>query len=137
MNFSIKDRSNYLKGLLIIAKKDKQLAESEKSIIRQIAEKLGFAEDFYEDTLRSLLANKYIIDDPISFSDQKVAESFVKDGLRLAYSDNQVSDVEINWLRLTAEANNISETWFKEKESVYNNPSSQFIGSDLALYSII
>ena len=43
MEIPVKDKSNYLKGLLIVAKKDKQLADSEKRIIRGIGEKLGFA----------------------------------------------------------------------------------------------
>lgn len=55
MEISILDKSNYLKGLLIVAKKDKQLAEQEKKIIRHCAEKLGFARDFYENTLKDLL----------------------------------------------------------------------------------
>ncbi len=76
MNIPVIDKSNYLKGLLITARKDKKLAESEKKIIREIAERLGFSSDFYEETLRNLLANKYLIEDPVKFSDIKIAESF-------------------------------------------------------------
>ena len=92
MEIPIKDKSNYLKGLLIVAKKDKQLADSEKRIIRGIGEKLGFASDFYEDVLKDLLSNEYILEDPIKFSNIKIAKSFIDDGLKLAYSDNKMSD---------------------------------------------
>ena len=36
MQIPVIDRSNYLKGLLITARKDKQLTESEKEIIKEI-----------------------------------------------------------------------------------------------------
>jgi hypothetical protein len=138
MEISAKDKSNYLKGLLIVAKKDKQLADSEKKIIRDIAEKLGFASDFYESVLRDLLSNKYIVEDPISFSNIEIAESFIDDGLKLAYSDNKISDVEINWLLETSKHNNITESWFNNKSEFHKNSSySVLSSSDFALYAII
>ncbi len=137
MEIPVKDKSNYLKGLLIVAKKDKQLADSEKRIIRGIGEKLGFASDFYEDVLRDLLSNEYIIEDPIRFSNMKIARSFIDDGLKLAFSDNKISDTEINWLSETAKHNDIDEKWFNEKLESYKNSSVSFSISDFALYSII
>jgi hypothetical protein len=137
MEITVIDKSNYLKGLLITARKDNQLAESEKKIIKEISVKLGFASDFYEDIIKSLLNNKYIKDDPIIFSDKKIAESFIDDGLRLAFSDNKVSDNEINWLRATAKANGISKKWFEEKLRVHKSSPGHPLNSDFALYSII
>lgn len=137
MEIPVKDKSSYLKGLLIVAKKDKQLADSEKRIIRSIAEKLGFAPDFYEDVLKDLLSNDYIIEDPIKFSNIKIAKSFIDDGLRLAYSDNKVSDVEMKWLVETSKHNNIEEEWLNEKIELYKNSSVSFSISDFALYSIL
>jgi uncharacterized tellurite resistance protein B-like protein len=136
MEIPIKDKSNYLKGLLIVAKKDKQLADSEKKIIREIAEKLGFAPDFYEDILRDLLSNKYIAEDPIKFSNLKIAKSFIDDGLKLAFSDNKISDVELRWIFQTAEHNCIKEDWIKEKVEYYKSANASS-SKDLALYSII
>ncbi len=137
MEIPIKDKSNYLKGLLIVAKKDKQLADSEKRIIRGIGEKLGFAPDFYENVLKDLLSNEYIIEDPIKFSNLKIAKSFIDDGLKLAYSDNKISDVEIGWLSETAKHNDIEEKWFNEKLEYYKNTTASFSMSDFSLYSII
>ncbi len=137
MEIPIKDKSNYLKGLLIVAKKDKQLADSEKKIIRGIGEKLGFAPDFYEDVLKDLLSNEYILEDPIKFSNIKIAKSFIDDGLKLAFSDNKISEVEINWLDETAKHNDIEEKWFNEKLEYYKNSTASFAMTDFALYSII
>ncbi len=137
MEIPIIDKSNYLKGLLITARKDNQLAESEKKIIKDISVRLGFASDFYEDVIKSLLNNKYITDEPIKFTDRKIAESFVDDGLRLAFSDNRVTDNEINWLKATAEVNGIEKKWFDEKMSFHKSSPGILMTSDFALYSII
>jgi len=137
MEIPVIDKSNYLKGLLITAKKDNQLAESEKKIIKEISVKLGFANDFYEDIIKNLLNNKYITDEPIIFSNKKIAESFLEDGLRLAFSDNKISDNEINWLKATAGVNKISESWFEEKLTIHKNSPGHLMNSDFALYSII
>jgi hypothetical protein len=137
MEIPIKDKSNYLKGLLIVAKKDKQLADSEKRIIRGIGERLGFAPDFYENVLKDLLSNEYILEDPIKFSNIKIARSFVDDGLKLAYSDNKISDVEIGWLSETAKHNEIDDVWFNDKLEYYKNSKAPSSISDFALYSII
>ena len=52
MSIPVQDKSSYLKGLLIIAKRDKQLSDSEEEILKNIAKKLGFSTDFYEYTHR-------------------------------------------------------------------------------------
>jgi hypothetical protein len=137
MEFSLIDKSNYLKGLLIVAKKDNQLTEPEKKIIRSIAFRLGFAKDFYEETLKGLLANKYIVDTPIKFSDKKIAESFLLDGLRLAYSDGMVPEKEIDWLKLTASINEIKDEWFEDKLKKIKGMSNHSLNTELSLFSII
>ena len=137
MEFSVLDKSNYLKGLLVIAKKDNKLTEPEKKIIRDIALKLGFATDFYEDTLRSLLANKYILEDPFEFSHKKIAESFICDGLKLAFSDGIIPDKEIKWLKKVAEKNGLSDEWFEGELKVYKDINHTHKSSEFALYSII
>jgi ribonucleotide reductase beta subunit family protein with ferritin-like domain len=135
MEIPVQDRSNYLKGLLIVAKKDNQLAETEKKIIKNLALRLGFASDFYDETIRSLLSNKYIDCSPIKFSNSLIAESFITDGFNLAYSDKSVTHNEINWLKETSIINGLSEEWFEKKLSSYTKSNSAAL--DLALYSII
>ncbi len=137
MELTLLDRSNYLKGLLVVAKKDNQLTDPEKIILKGIAKRLGFATDFYEDTIRSLLTNKYISEKPIKFSNKKIAESFVSDGLNLAFSDQLPAEKEIDWLRSTASVNDLNDEWFNQKiknikETLKTNPSNNF-----ALLSII
>ena len=131
------DRSNYLKGLLITARKDEQLAESEKEILKTISERLGFSKDFFEETITTLLANKYITEEPPKFSNNKISQSFVTDALRLALSDNKVGNTELEWVYTVAKANGITSEWVDKKlEELKSKP--HLIGNlELALYTIL
>jgi ClpP class serine protease len=131
------DRSNYLKGLLITARKDEQLTDSEKNMIRKLSERLGFSLDFFEETINNLLENKYIKDDPIVFSEQNIAKSFIEDGLRLSLVDEIVSTDELNWLKQTANANNIEEKWVDERLKELKTKPHLLGRMDFALYSLI
>jgi len=137
MNIPVIDKSNYLKGLLITARKDNQLADSEKKIIKGIAERLGFASDFSDEIIQNLLSNKYLIEDPIKFSDIRIAESFVLDGLKLAFSDNKVAGDELEWLKKTAIENGINVKWFEDKLQTFKTNAGNFLITDFALLSII
>lgn len=110
--FTVLDRSTYLKGLLVLAKKDEKLVESEKEIIRDIASRFGFSKDFYEETMRNLMANKYIGDEPVVFSDTAIARMFLQDGLKLAFADDDFDAKELEWLKKTADANKLDEELF-------------------------
>ncbi|MCW8812296.1 MAG: TerB family tellurite resistance protein [Chlorobium sp.] len=131
------DRSNYLKGLLITARRDNQLAESEITIIKKLAARLGFSSDFFEETISHLLENKYITEEPIKFSNQEIAKSFLEDGLKLALSDEITTEKEMSWLRDTANENGIGESWFNKKFKELQNKSYIIGKSDFALFSII
>lgn len=121
MKISIQDKSNYLKGLLIVAKKDNQLATEEKEMIRFCGGKLGFAGDFVDETLRDLLDNKYISEEPIIFFDMQIAEQFIDAGLELVHLDNEIAGNEIDWLKTVAIENKLGEKWFDKKLKDYKN----------------
>jgi uncharacterized tellurite resistance protein B-like protein len=131
------DRSSYLKGLLITARKDNQLNETEISIIKKLAKRLGFSSDFFEDTITNLLENKYITEEPIKFSKPDIAKSFIEDALKLALADNRVTDNEINWLKETAKANGIDEELFNKIYKELQNKSHMIGKVEFALFSLI
>lgn len=137
MNIPALDRSNYLKGLLITAKIDKQLSDKEKEIIKGISDKLGFATDFYNETIRSLLSNPYINEEPITFSDLKIARSFLLDAIKLACSGGDISQAEINWLNETAKLNSIEEDFIRKNINSYKESPVLMRNTEFALYSII
>ncbi|MBX2976478.1 MAG: TerB family tellurite resistance protein [Ignavibacteriaceae bacterium] len=119
--FTLLDKSEYLKGLLILARKNNSLDEKEKTVIRNVANRLGFSKDFYEDTLKYLMSNKYITEEPIKFSNPSIAKLFIKDGLELAYSDNELCEKELNWLKSIAKANQLAVDWLMESITEFEN----------------
>ncbi len=135
MNILTQDKSSYLKGLLILAKKDKLLSESEGIIIRDIAQRLGFSSDFYEETLNNLLSNEYLTEEPVKFADKSISRSFIIDGIRLAYSDSAMDEREIDWLRLTAKENNVDKDWFEKTLKQFEENSGKVLNSDFSIYS--
>lgn len=137
MNIPVLDRSNYLKGLLITAKLDRHLTDKEKTIIKGISDKLGFATDFYNETIRGLLSNKYISEDPITFSDSKIARSFLSDAIKLAATDGDLSEIEMKWLKETAKLNNIDEDFIQKRIDSFKESPSLLRNTEFALYSII
>ncbi len=137
MNIPIIDRSNYLKGLFITAKLDKELTDKEKDILKKISDRLGFASDFFHETVKSLLTNKYIIEEPIIFSDQEIARSFIKDAVKLASVNGLVTEAEIDWLKKTADINKISSNFVEKEFNTVKETPRSLIGSEFALYSII
>jgi len=131
------DRSSYLKGLLITARKDNQLTESEISIIKKFATRLGFSSDFFNETISNLLENKFITEEPIKFSRQDIAKSFIEDGLKLALSDNVIGKDELSWLNDTAKTNGIDNQWVNKKMKEIQSKPNLISKMDFALFSLI
>ena len=137
MNIPQLDRSSYLKGLLITARKDNQLTESEISIIKKFATRLGFSSDFFEEIISHLLENKYITEEPIKFSEKSIAKSFIEDGLKLALSDNVIGDEEFSWLNATAKVNGIDEDWVSKKMKEIQSKPHLIGKNEFALFSLL
>jgi len=131
------DRSSYLKGLLITARKDNQLTESEISMIKKFATRLGFSSDFFNETISNLLENKFITEEPIKFSRQDIAKSFIEDGLKLALSDNVIGKDELSWLNETAKTNGIDDQWVYKKMKEIQSKPNLISKMDFALFSLI
>lgn len=106
------DKSNYFKGLLILIRKKKAVTEFARRTVKTIAAVLDFNQDFVDSSIKNLLVNKNIVEEPLKFSDCRLAESFIKDGLRLALSDGVLNQLQLQWLVNTAQKNNLSKKWF-------------------------
>lgn len=112
MKMTLLDKSNYFRGLLLLAAKDKKLSPPEIDIIKEVGKKLSFEKSFYEEAIRNLLENEHISNDPPKFSNENVTKNFLSDGLKLALSDTNLDPDELIWLKQVAFANNISNEWF-------------------------
>jgi hypothetical protein len=115
MKISIIDGSNYFKGLLLLIRKDKKVKPQEIALMKRIGKTLGFEKEFYENAIRDILENKYILDEHPIFSSRELALKFIKDGLFIAFSDNELHPSEEEWLRSTGEKNNIKSKEFDKE----------------------
>lgn len=137
MNISVIDKSNYLRGLLILAKKDIHISQFEKKIIYNAGIQLGFSSSFCEEILKTLLHNESLCDDPVKFINSKVAKSFISDGLILSSAGRQISPAQIIWLKKSADINGINSVWFKEELLKCKRKTNYPASTQLTLYSII
>jgi hypothetical protein len=127
---SIADRSKYLRGLLVVIRKDNLIDPREKELVLQLGKILDFDPRFCEAAIEDLLRNPHITDEPVKFEDRKIARSFLRDGVRLALVDEGGDHPELRWLRAVAHANGLEEhatdteihRWQKEKPPTGRSP---------------
>ncbi len=103
------DKSNYFRAMLLLSGKDKKISTEERQFIDSLGRKLGFEESFRRNAINSLFENDYIEKEPPRFSTPEIAESFIRDGIKLIASDPQINHQEIEWLLNVARINGIDE----------------------------
>lgn len=130
MNLTHQDKSNYLKGLLILIGKDKVIAEEERMLLSEMSNALGFDPKFCNDAIDELLENKYIIEEPPAFFNKKIAEAFIKDGIKIAFADKELHLYELNWLKAVSDKNGIDPDWglkeFENFKSLHTKKNTVF-----------
>ncbi len=109
----VMDRSNYLRGLLLLIKMDRNVWDHENFIFLDEAESLGFDKEFSMNALRELIINKYIDPSPPVFFDKKFAARLIIRGMYMINQNYKIHPEEIKFLISTARANNLSDKWEK------------------------
>ena len=137
MNIAVIDKSSYLRGLLILARKDNHISKIQKSIILEAGKRLGFSSEFCEEILNTILHNECLCEKPIKFKSYAVAKSFIADGLKLTCSGKSIIDAELKWLRQAAEINSVDLKWFNEQVKYCGYLINNNVPTQLTLYSII
>lgn len=130
MVISLIDRSNYLRGLLILIRMDRKISEPEKEIMMRIGKVLDFNEEFCANAIQKILQNEHIADEPPLFESRELAKMFVLDGLTLGLCDHDALHTrEEEWLRSAVTKNKLEAAWFENQlgRAVKNR------GSDLDL----
>jgi len=125
MHLNVINKSNYIKGLLVLIKKKNTIEEPIKKSVKHITKILDFNQEFIDESMKGLMTNDFIVDDPPKFSDYQLAESFLKDSIHIAFSDGTLNFNQIEWLINTAKKNNLSDQWvFIELEEYFNRYNS-------------
>lgn len=115
------EAGKYLKGLMLLIRKDHEVTENEKTLLKRIGKSLGFEQEFCENTIDQILNNKYVEDTPPVFKEKDLAVKFIKDGLSVIFSDKRIHPAEEKWLIATAEKNDIDIISFYEFKKEYSN----------------
>ncbi len=111
MKLTMMDRSSYFKGLLLLIKRDNVVTSEEKTLMIKIGKTLGFEKIFIESSISNLLENDFITNDVPVFSNRSFAESFILDGLKVAFSDDEFAAEELEHLTEIADKNGIDREW--------------------------
>ena len=114
MKISLLDRSLYLKGLVLLIRKDRKIDTAERNMAVCVGKILGFEKKFSEKVIEELLDNKYIVDVPPHFSTSDIARCFIKDGLKLSFVDGQLHENELIWLKSIAETNGLEDALYDD-----------------------
>jgi hypothetical protein len=114
MKLSELDKSNYFRAMLLLSGKDRKISTSERQIINQLGEKLGFEKSFTSSAMNSLFYNENIKNDPPVFSNPEIAKSFIRDGIKLIIDDPQINQEEVDWISTVAKVNGVQDNWLSE-----------------------
>ncbi|MEN8193865.1 MAG: hypothetical protein ABFS12_13670 [Bacteroidota bacterium] len=112
MQIDYYDKSIYFKGLLLLIKRDRVIENPERKLMQDVGKFLGFEKDFIQDSIDDVLDNKYLTEDIPVFSNKTIAESFLLDGLKLSFSDNDFAPEEVEYLTEVAKQNGLDTDWF-------------------------
>ncbi len=121
------DAGNYLRGLMLLIRKDNRITETEDILLKRIGKSLGFEPEFCEKTINEILNNNFVEDTPPVFGDKELALKFIKDGLAVIFSDNIIHPEEENWLIATAGKNDIDVLKFYELKKIYSGKADNSI----------
>ena len=113
------DRSNYVKGLLLLIGKDKRITDKERDFLHKIGKTLSFNKQFIENAINELFENKHLGNEPPVFSQKQYAEAFLRDAIKVGFVDNDLSTKEFDWLQSIAESNDLTNEWLKNELEHY------------------
>lgn len=109
------DKSNYLRGLLILSRLDHVISDFEKKALIVIGKILEFDPHFCSDAIEELADNQYISEKPPIFSNRRIGLAFINDSLKLAFSDHVFHLKELRWIKNVARLNSIDKSYWMER----------------------
>jgi hypothetical protein len=118
MTITVRDGSEYFRGLLLLIAKDRNISDAETILMKRIGKALGLEKDFCNNAIQEVLENPFIAPEPPRFATQDLAMKFIRDGLTLAMSDDDPHESEESWLRSVAAKNGISDEWLARERNL-------------------
>lgn len=119
------DKSNYLRGQIILIRLDRVISEYEKVAIVRMAKILDLSSEFCSDVIEELIYNPYLSQGPPVFSRKEIGESFLDDAIKLAYSDGNLHLDEKKWIKSIATCNRIESGYWLQKLKIFKELSKK------------
>jgi hypothetical protein len=107
----ILDHSNYLRGLLILIGKDKNVWDYELKAFLEESSSMGFDKEFSRNALRDVIRNKYLETDPPLFFNKDLARRFLERGVGIINDGFKIHPDEVKFLESAAYVNGLIEEW--------------------------
>ncbi len=119
MKLSYIDTGNFLRGLLILIKKDNIIHQKEVELLNKMGKQLGFDREIYESAVNEFLLKKNIDSTVPRFSSLKVSIEFINDSIKMGFVDNYFHVKELEWLYEVAKKNKIPSSFVNKKLAKY------------------
>lgn len=113
INFII-DKSNYLRGLLVLIARDNVVQDHEINTFMEEGSQMGYERDFLRSSINTLLKNKHIKSDPPRFHNPGFAIKLIESGIEIINKDNLTHPMKVNFLHQVAACNGIQDIWDKK-----------------------
>lgn len=115
MKMTLLDKSECFRAFLLLIGQDGVITRDERDFLLHIGKMLDFERRFSETAIDDLLENRYINTNPPLFSVQEIAEAFLKDAVRIAFSDKDLHTGEFKWLQSIAVKNGLRDGWLSDE----------------------
>lgn len=112
---SLRERSEFFRGLLLIMAADGELHGAERELIQHAISPFGFSSEFVEESIESILKNKHVSQVPPRFENPAHARLFLRAALDIAFADGVLDESEEKWLRATTALNSLPAEWLEEQ----------------------
>lgn len=104
----------------MLVRLNNKIIKDKINMIMTIGKRLGFAYVFCNGTLKDILENEDILDEPPKFSNKGVAKEFVREGIKLAGIDNEKDLKELEWIDSVVRKNDLEEGWHRTEVKKIN-----------------
>lgn len=112
---SLRERSEFFRGLLLVMAADGELHDAERELIRHAISPFDFSAEFVDESIESILKNKHVSQVPPRFESQANSRLFLRAALDIAFADGVLDESEEKWLRATADLNGLPAEWLEEQ----------------------
>ncbi len=119
MKLSFIDTGSYLRGMLILIRKDNVIHKNETELMDKILIKMGFDPEIFKDTLSKFLYGKLVDEVPPKFSSKRATIKFILDAIEMSFVDNYFHIKELGWLDEVAKRNGVPPKFCKKKINRY------------------